>query len=349
MLGRSVGREAGNRVEHWFAGSVLATLIIVSVASLPAGAQDEPEDWARLPVIGQGDQWVYELTGRQKGEVVNTVAAEETVRNELGYEAQSLRIESRGTVTSDQTGGRFLLDSFQSIGETTHEIEADKWVRVDDHATLQVEGTTTVQEAGVNVATLEVLEAFDPPLVQNFYPFTTGFEWVSWADFYLERDGESPQEGTATRTLRVTGQETVSGSAGTFDTWRLEVTTKYEGSGQDRFSTNIVQWWSQEACGLVKEERYDTDGELITRMALTEFSCSGVYRDEPSYSGRQVSLREAHTPPWLSQELEADEAPQDSDPATGVLPSGPVVWGALSGLAGASLLFLALGRTRLMR
>ncbi len=331
----------------------LALFLLGPLASLPAAAQEDPEDWARLPVIGEGDSWTYELTGKQEGEIVNTVAAQEVKTNHLGAKAETLRIESRGTVTSEQASLGFMTKSSTvGLGETTHEIDADKWVRVDDHATLQYEGSSTISSsAGTHITTVDVMEAFDPPMVQYFFPFTKDFEWVTWADFYLERGSEDPQEGEATRTVKVTDQERVSSPAGSFDTWRIETTTEYESTdGENRFSTNIIQWWSQEACGLAKEERYDSDGELITRMELTEVSCSGEYRDEPSYSGRQVELlRAPHQPPWLDEALEADTKPQNDDLTASSLPSGPVVWGALGGLVGASVLFLVLGRTRLTR
>lgn len=332
---------------------VLAVFLFGPIASLPGAAQEDPGDWARLPVIKEGDSWTYELTGRQKGEVVNTVAAQETKTNHLGAKAETLRIESHGTVTSEQTGTGFMMNPYAGLGETTHDIDADKWVRVDDHATLQYEGSSTISSsAGTHITTIHVMEAYDPPMVQYFFPFTKDFEWTSWADFYLERGSEDPREGEVTRTVKVTDQESVSVRAGSFDTWRIEITTEYDSDdGNSRFSTNIVQWWSQEACGLAKEERYDSDGELITRMVLTEVSCSGEYRQEPGYGDRQVELREApHQPPWLDDQLESDTMPQgENDLTASALPSGPVVWGALGGLAGVSLLFLVLGRTRLMR
>ncbi len=345
MQGRSVGPSfAGQAV----GATLVALLLAVGPGAFPSAAQEDEEDWARLPEIRVGDYWDYELSGRDHGQITNEVMARERKTNDhFELTVDTFRVESTGTVYSNQatgvlTGFHTTQGGLQELGETEHEIDAKKWVRVEDYATLQLEGKVII-EGSVEA---DVLEAFDPAFVQSFYPYTKDYEWVSQAEYYLKRGGEDPVQGVAKLRAQVTAIETVEVPAGSFQTWRLETDIEYEG---ERVTSNVVQWWSQEACGIVKEERFDRDGELLNRMELSDFDCSGEHLEEPSYSGKGVKLEETggHEPPWLDEPLDRGGLDDDANDLTGTaLPSGPVIWIALGMMAGISVMFFILGRRR---
>jgi hypothetical protein len=341
MLRRSAGRT--QRGLTWAATGVLLAVALAWVPPTPAWADEEDpySDWARLPEVRIGDHWEYELGGRDRGYMVNEVVSRETKTNrEFRLSVDTFKISSSGTIYSDQTTGGVLAFSQApqlSLTETKHDIEATKWVRTDDHATVQMEGHVWIDD----ILDAEVVESFDPPFVQSFFPHTAGFRWVSQVDYFLQRGGDDPKTGKATLRAHVTDVETVSVPAGTFKALRIEHDIIYE---DDRATSNVVRWWSQEACGLVKEERYNADGQLVNWMELTDWECSGAHVEEPDYTGRGVQLTRHVQPPWLDEPIETGIEDGQQGLVSSSLPSGPVVWIAVGVMAGLSVAFVLLGR-----
>lgn len=329
------------------ASIVTATLLLV-FPSAPA-EEETYDDWARFPEIRVGDHWTYEFSGNIHGEIRNEVKSQETkVNTHFRFEAETFRIESKGTVYSQQVPsdplGMPVSYSMVSL-EGEHRIDADKWIRVDDHATVQFEGRADGDILLEGDADTETLESFNPAFVQAYYPFTTGWKWKSTAQYYLEQDGESKQ-GRATLNAHVTDIQTIEVPAGTFETFRIEIDIEYEGQ---RVTSNVVQWWGQETCSIVREDRYNPNGELYNRMELSSFNCSGGHLDEPDYTGRGVTIDPGgKQPPWLEAPLEKTLETEDGPAGLmgTALPSGPVIWIALGVMAGASVMFILLGTRR---
>jgi hypothetical protein len=325
-------------------GPALLTLGLLALALFPAApgaAEGHEVEWARFPAIDVGDHWEFEIEGRENGFITNDVKARESKTNHFGVQVDALRVRSEGIVTSEQSPAPGRSASAFPLAQTEHHIVADKWVRADDHAVVETHGTVTIQ----GVLESEILESFRPPLVHALYPFAVGYEWVAEATWHLERGAETQGDQEVELSAKVLAYEAVTVPAGRFTAWKVEYQS---------FRTSawrVVQWWSQDACGIVKEEQYDRDQRLVNTLRLTSWSCSGDHGDEPSYQGRNIYLRSTGgnpMPPWLKEAppTEEERPPRPDAVRGGLLRDGRMLWVALAMTAVASVLFIIVGRRR---
>ncbi len=86
----------------------------------------------------------------------------------------------------------------------------------------------------------------------------------------ISMSGISMNVNTATTNRKVTGKETVTTPAGTFNCLILEHTTTADVMGK-KVSTTTKSWFA-EGVGMVKQVSFDKNGKTLNRSTLTEFS-----------------------------------------------------------------------------
>lgn len=295
-----------------------------------ATAQDTADPdipWSYMRGIAVGDHWSYRITGNQEGEIRNEVAAMEDKTTEyFQTKFSTYRIDATGVLDSGE---------LQPVTSTEYTLSGSKWVRTSDYATVQVEGHSTYNSAYAQQDGPQAIQAFNPPLVDNVHPFTTGYEWVWGGDVVMNPGDNSDAEGSAARYARqfaiVEGQENIRVPAGTFDAWRLNYTSVVSSGAY------TIRWHSDTACDLVKEESYDKSHQLKHRLELLDYSCTGAQVDQPKYDTTAVTLLSrglaggstGATPPTPNGD---GEGPKGDAPGLGLVGTIAVI-----GLAGALL------------
>lgn len=315
---------------------VLPSLLValLFVAGLPSGSgipNDPDNHWADIQGIAVGDFWDFRVSGQENGDIHNVVAAKELQENSFEKTIEAYRIDATGILESkqrprDNTGTGIGQNSDATV---TIEVDISKWVRMTDYAVHHIQGTTTIEGKEV-----ESRESFDPPFVEVVYPFQEGYKWRSRSSYELKRGGEDQQDDKFTDVVEVLGKEQVTVPAGTFTAWKLNFT-----SGRD-YSEYKLQWYVEEVCEIVKEDRYGNDGKLINRMELMKYSCSKTEKENPAYDPQFVALL-AVGEPWVDDSGNT-QTPTQFGPNTADANGLSFWWVALAFLAigGAVLFFI---------
>lgn len=238
---------------------------------------DDTDAWADFPGIARGDHWTYEVSGAAEGTVHNEVKALGPFTSRFGAEWQAFRIDSVADVeVSGEAEGAELPTS------TPTQVTARKWVRASDHATVELHAD--IERADAQASRQEI--AYDPPLVDEVYAFTTGFRWLASVQRYDSEQQRPSQEGSVRfeQEATVTERVNVTTPAGTFASWRVVYGVIAR--------PTAIRWFSEEACSTVKEVTYTGDARRETTSVLSDFSCSHARRDAPLYSATEVILLE---------------------------------------------------------
>jgi uncharacterized protein DUF3108 len=198
-------------------GAALAILAAVLAACAGVVSQTAPGPAVTAPSPKVGDRWVY--------------------RGQEGYRTKIL-------------------------WEETHEITAIS----ADGITVRV----TLRGSGVDIARIETWSApgvvrvgavyetetdrFDPPLIRYKYPLAPG---ASWNQSLRDLDKERGPYGPIRRHVTVSGYETVSTPAGTFDAIRMRTIMQLDDETFWRYATqcDYVEWYAPAVGAMVKEQK----------------------------------------------------------------------------------------------
>ncbi|MBW3582202.1 MAG: hypothetical protein KY455_03790 [Euryarchaeota archaeon] len=320
---------------------VMTVLLAFFVLPAPTSAQDEDPPFAHIQGIERGDFWTFRVSGKAKGEVHNEVASMEVHKGADGRSYDTYRIHAFSDLLVQQEVGTGTASTSTEVQER---IDVDKWVRVDDYATLEVFGTTTVKPHGQDATTQEIQRTYEPPLVEDIYPYTVGYAWESEVHLRQRNGDQSWEVKNALHMVSVVGYEKVTVPAGTFDAWKMVVRFSAEGASYER-------WYSEKACTTVKEIRYSRDigkdgtrekGEPEATLELTDHSCSRSAKEDPVYSTDEVTL--TRVPPGMTGPATSPTFEQrDDEEREGV---GVGVWLALGVVIGVSVSLIGYGRRR---